>query len=231
MSCEEAAPDAQVITPSIGPTMTAVEAGGGIAKVDGSRAMSGTRSLLCDDSTGTVEAYFASAGDVPGVSFGSGDFTVEFHVRFNEANGTNRDQIGSYTFPQREWKIGINANTPGDFRTTPIFSSTGSNNVLGNQELWSVGNHPTGGALLTWHYITFQREGNNWISHADGYQVGSTRVDASAMFNGSDIFQIGGSDTSGPNSEVNYDNIRITKGTARYGEGDFTPPDVPYPNF
>lgn len=230
LSAEETAANNQIITPTVGATFTAHEASGGIAKVDSARFKYGSQSLLIDDEAGLMKAYWDTAADFPGGYFDA-DFTVEFDIYFAELNGAGRDIIGSWTFTEREWVLAINANSVGDFRTTMQYSGTGSNNLLGNQELWAVGNHPTGGALNTWHHIAFQREGNNWFTHADGFQVGSTRVSATAMNEGTGVFEIGGSQTSGPASEISVDNIRFTKGTARYGAGDFTPPSESFPEF
>jgi len=230
MDCEETVFDSQVITPTVGPEMTALEASGGIAKISNAEAKFGTQSMLADDTAGLPKAEWHSAAHFAGAHF-PGDFTVEFHYFPTEANATGRNTIGVYAFPQREWLVAINNNTPGDFRTTMLYSDDGTTQELGFQELWNAGNHPTGGALNTWAHIAMSRQGNNWFTHADGFQVGSTRVSSTPMFQGTSDFQIGGAGGSGPDSTIYIDNVRITKGVSRYSPGDFTPPDAPYSSF
>lgn len=229
MDCEETFNGAQVIAPTVGPTFTAFEADGAIAEVSDARFKFGAQSLFMDDLAGLDDAHWQTSAHFLGASMVAGDFTVEFHVYLAEANGTSRDMIGTWVGPNREWVYLINAQIEGDFRSTMQASTTGSNLFLGNQELWTVGNHPTGGMWGVWYHIAFTREGNNWFTHVDGFQVGSTRVNASTIFTGTEDFDIGG--RSGPASEINIDNIRITKGAARYSPGDFSPPTEAYPAF
>jgi len=228
MDCEEALNGAQIITPTVGPTFTAFEADGAIANVSNARQKFGNNSLLMDDLAGLDDAHWQTAAHFLGASFGAGNFTVEFHVRMHESNGTSRDMIGTWISPNREWVLLLNANIEGDFRTTMQASTSGSNLFLGNQELWSVGSHPTGGLWGVWYHMAFTRDGDNFRTFADGHQVGSTRVSSNTIFTGTEDFDIGG--RTGPASEINIDNIRITKGAARY-TANFTPPTEEYPDF
>lgn len=77
-------------------------------------------------------------------------------------------------------------------------------------------------SLNTWHHVAYVREGSSHFLFVDGVSVGS----GTPAFTSTTTYSIGGSGSS----QVNYiDELRITKGVARYTT-NFTPPVAPFPN-
>lgn len=221
---DEAAHGAQAINSTVGPQFSAVEVGGSVASISNVQSKFGSSSLWCQDFTGANESLWKTASDFLGAHF-DGDFTIEFHVYFETLNGAIRDQMGIWSFgSDREWRVQMAAQTLGDFRSTFLMSTTGSNSVMGAQKLWGFG------ALQTWYHFQLTRSGSNFRHFVDGNQVGSTDIQAGTMFSSSRAFQIGGTNDDGPQSEVFYANVRFTKGSAR-NTTNFTPPNSRYPDF
>jgi hypothetical protein len=89
-------------------------------------------------------------------------------------------------------------------------------------------------ALNTWHHIAVSRSGSSIRAFANGTQAGSTATNTDAFTHnkaGNRPLRIGelndGTYLFGVNGYI--DDIRITKGVARY-TASFTPPTEPFPN-
>ena len=172
-------------------------------------------------------AKFGMSGNFPGgnsayvissspLNFGAEDFTVEYFLQPRTAHQgtiiTNRDggEIG--------WLSRVEAN-----------GSIGFLNIGSTQT--SVVSPPGAVVPLVWTHVAFAKEGStgrlfiNGVLAASGtfkaatassrgVSIGSTRYDGAAYrsFNGL------------------LDELRITKGVARYTE-DFPPPDAPFPSY
>lgn len=163
---------------------------------------------------GGASALFDGSGDylsVPSSSdwaFGTGDFTVDFWVRFNSTSGAQHlFNIGNYT------NFDIVKNDTGLFEvninsTTPISTS------------WN----PSAG---TWYHIAVVRSGNNLYAFVNGSQLGST-ADVSGKTVSQDGLRVGAR-----GNDANYtlngwiDELRVSKGIARW-TGSFTPPSAEY---
>lgn len=226
LDAEEAGAGSKSISPTVGPTFDAVEASGGVSEVSTTEAKFGTRSLRSNDTTGLTKAYWEAAAASADFGFGTGDFTIEYHVFFL-AQRTNTFYFAIWDFgTDRAWAISLDSQNAGDYRTNMLYSTNGTNSLGGLQKGWGAG------ALNTWFHVAHCRDGNNLRHFADGVQAGATDDVTGADFHTSTtiplILQGGRNDGFQVQSFV--DNIRITKGAARY-TAPFTPPDAEYPDF
>lgn len=166
---------------------------------------------------GNYSAYFDGSGDYlsatnsSNFAFGTGDFTIEFWIRgdasFNSTLLITNRIPGSGT--AGVWGIRyngylhfkeLNSGEPGVSSTSP----------------WSP-------AYDTWYHIAVERVSGYVTLYVDGVSIGGgTFATNFSTTGGSTVFAIGGS--IGENYFKGwYDDIRITKGAARYG-GNFTLP-------
>jgi hypothetical protein len=104
--------------------------------------------------------------------------------------------------------------------------------------LWS--NSGSGGSFFggtwsktqnVWTHIAADRDASNVLRiYQDGAVVASQTV-TDTFYNSTSVLEVG--DNSGPTASVRFpgrmDEIRITKGVARYA-GAFTPPTAAFPN-
>jgi hypothetical protein len=133
--------------------------------------------------------------------FGSGDFTIEYYQRDIPTNAgftIGRDATTSYA----PWLIGTGAI---------YMSSNGSS--------WDIANGKTGpyaqsGTYNNWFHGAVVRSGNNFYSFANGTLLDSWTSAASFVAN-SGALSVGKTQTVNW-LKANVDNIRISKGVARY---------------
>jgi len=151
------------------------------------------------------------------VQFGTGQFTVEAFIRPTAAiSGV----VGLVTVfggsSNLGWFFGFNGNTLNFF-----YSTTGTDNPVVTGAYT-----PT---LNTWVHVAADRDASNVLRvYANGAVIASAA--ASAGFFASTQNTVIGNDWNTTRPLVGQiDEVRITKGVARYG-GAFTPPTAPFPN-
>ena len=191
------------------------------AQLDTAQSKFGTASLLLDGNSDYV-----SITDSVDWAFGSGEWTIECHVRFNGDPGTAQmNFVNQWTNAgsQKSWWVGYRNNSLQAFT-----SATGSNGLFILNRAWN----PAGD---TWYHVAFCRENlatNVIRAFVDGVQIGAddTSINANPThFNPTSDVWIGaynGDAFDWLNGWV--DNVRITKGVCRYTT-TFTPPSAPYP--
>lgn len=190
---------------------------GGGAAIDTAQAKFGTGSLLLN---GTTD--FISYGDSPDWTFGgTDDFTIEAWIRLGSTAGT-QTVISQYTdtFSNRSWVIHLNA-TDLSF-TYNTNGGAGSNvNVVGS---WT----PATGT--DYHVAVDCDAARKCRVYVDGVMIASA-TSFPAIHNSDSLLRIGA--IGGPNTNFFngwIDEVRITKGTARYAsDGGFTPPAAAFP--
>jgi hypothetical protein len=180
-------------------TMTAF----GDAQVTTTAPKFGSGAMLLDG-TGDVVRASASAD----LNFGTGDFTIEFFVKFN---ASTRQYISDY-----------NENESAII----IAPSSGKVEVYSNaSHAINTGSTPFNTAQ--WYHIALARSGGTWRVFRDGTLYLQATGQASRTFGSStNPFQISGAI---PFNGA-FDEWRITKGVARY-TANFTPPTAPFPDF
>jgi len=168
---------------------------------------------------GTGAMYFDGTGDyltVPNttsLSFGTNDFTVECWFNANSLSPTNYSALMGF-------HNASNANTWGTYvRSNGVFLYGSSATIFG------------GGTINTgiWYHFVATRSGNTARVFLNGIQQASATVTGSYV-DGGYPFQIA-EDNESTNPAFNgyIDDLRITKGVARYTSA-FTPPTRAFPN-
>ena len=150
--------------------------------------------------------------------FGTGDFTIDFWVRFNALPaGTVYMWIGGQ----------INA-AQNDFDAVNVYNSAGtyywvySFTPAGNQFFASPGL-----ATGIWYHVAIVRSGSSFMVFQSGTQCGSTYTSGSAVPDVVGTWDIGGSSAIGRWFNGWLDEYRISKGVARW-TSNFTPSSSAY---
>lgn len=147
-------------------------------------------------------------------SFGTGNFTVEFWVRPVQFFGTG---FNSYFMAFSGFSVYYNPNT----NTTRC-------------QLYGIGDFLGSGTptMNQWNHIAIVRNGNIFTFYMNGTGNILT-TSALALPNSAAPFYVTCYDAGNPTNYApyaQYDDIRVTKGIARYTT-NFTPPTAQFPNF
>lgn len=204
------------ITDEKGHTVTAV----GNAQLDTAQQKFGTASLLLDGSGDSI-----TCADSDDWNLGSGSFTIEGFVRFNnkDANSGNQVLVSQYnsTGNQRAWYLRLT----GGNTLTAFASGNGTADGLSGQlaASWTPSNN-------IWYYLVFERSGNDWFIGVDNTQLDTFNANV-PIINSTEVLRFGAFNSSG--AVTNFvdgwlDEWRITKGVARYG-GSYTVPTAAFP--
>lgn len=191
--------------------------GVGNAQIDTAQSKFSGASLLLD---GTGD--YLSTADSADWNLGSGDFTIDFWLRFNDKTNQQGLIVQDGGAGNRSirvlWKgSGTNAITFG--------YTTDGTNFTTKTFNWTP-------ADATWYHLAIIRNGADLKVFIDGTQIGSTEnISTDVFFNSTASFWIGsGVDASGASTETFngwIDEFRMLKGLA-YWTSNFTPFTVPY---
>jgi len=196
------------------PTLKTVTAYGN-AQIDTAQSKFGGASGLFDGSDDYV-----STPDSADWYFGTGDFTIDFWVRFNAlpAQGSWWGLVSQVFSTSSRWYY-IVSNEAGTY-----YYYLRANEFTVNMVRASPG-------LQTgqWYHLAVVRSGNNFYMFQDGVQCGTTYTSSYSMPDVSANLNIG-SYLGYAGTFVNgwFDEFRISKGVARW-TSNFTPPTSPYP--
>lgn len=187
----------------------------GDAELDTSQKKFGTASLILDGTTDNVEA-----ADHADWSFGSGEFTVECWVRFTNTSGEHVF-VCHYdnTVPDRSWLLRLTGGLLafGWSKNGADFFSSGS--------AWS----PTVGI---WYALAVDRDSSGKIRVYVNGSIHSFKDDAdsaAAFHSGAAVMRIGDQADGGRDFFGRVDEVRITKGVARYA-GAYTVATEAFPH-
>jgi hypothetical protein len=189
------------------------------ASLDSSERKFGSTSCLIDNTDGKG-VYTPTSAAWANLKIADG-FTVEAHVNYS-VTGTNT-LVSMWSWTQgsttRSWGIFLGSDGGVDVWTQNSASSA---------------THSFGSAtgLLTadtWHHVVFQcQPAGNFEVFVDGTRVVNVAPSISELRDPTDDFCIGATDDSVDELDGYVENVRITKGVARY-TGNFRPPRGPYP--
>lgn len=175
---------------------------------------------------GGASGLFGASGDyitTPNTAdhqFGSGDFTIEFFI-YRPSN-YDSDRL---VFIKR---------ASAAARGMACFFPTGSytlNMRLGdtNETAWNVflGSAPIAPSQFT--HIAIQRRGSQYELFQDGVKQSTADASGFVLADDASPFVFGAAEGGGYGLSSSIDELRITKGVARY-TANFTPPAAPFPD-
>jgi hypothetical protein len=184
---------------------------GGNAQVSTSVKKYGTGSLAFD---GTGDWLISNPPTTDLYAFGTGAFTIEFWLYLNATQTSimydSRPNLANGAYPT----IYVDSNSIRYYTNTSIVI-TGA--TLSNS---------------TWYHIALCRSGTSTKLFVDGTQSGSTYTDSTVYLNAAQrpIFGTDGYSINTNNLNGYIDDLRVTKGVARYTT-TFTPPAAALPIY
>jgi len=194
-----------------GKTVTAY----GNAQIDTAQSKFGGASGLFDGA-----GDYLSLADSADWYFGTGDFTIDFWVRFNALPAAEAGLFWQGTDSNNWMLFKVNYSAP-NYRLDFAVKS-GGNWIINTGYLNTNPNFATN----TWYHIALVRNGNNFAIYQNGISLGSvTDTDAVPDYGGT--FQIGWFGDAGYMFNGWLDEFRVSKGVARW-TSNFTPPTAPY---
>jgi hypothetical protein len=184
--------------------------------VDTAQSKFGGASLLCDDDTDD----YLSIADSDDWNFGSGDFTLDFRVRF-AAVGKSHGFIQQYVDVDNRAGI-VYSYTDGGIL---YYVRSGGSPLILVKGTWSP-------SAATWYHIELARSTNDWRISVDGSLLSMTGTpDSDSVPDLAAALWIG---RYGSSSDIYLDGwmdeIRVSKGIARH-TSNFTPPTSEYARF
>ena len=195
----------------------------GAAQIDTSQKKFGIGSGLFDG-----DGDYVVVGDHADFNFGTGDFTIDFWVRFD----TGRWEDHQYIVTQWEdasnyWKI-TKVDSGGDHRLEMAFANAGYQGYY----YTSYGDW-TDAAAGTWFHLAFVRNSTTGLIFINGVSQTTTENTAFGTNDVGDLaadLWVGGNNSAGGITQEfggHLDELRITKGVARWTT-DFEPPARAY---
>ena len=182
----------------------------GTAQISTARSKFGSSSLL----TATGGSNYANINTNMTAFAYPGDFTIEGWWWFNVNNIGYQPLIcAASTADATAWALVLETNN-----TFAFYGTAGS----GWSIAYTTSQVPTTGA---WHHVAVTRSGSSVRMFYNGTQIGTTKTSAISVASGTSVriggyqFFPGGARSLGGN----IDELRITKGVARY-TANFTPP-------
>lgn len=188
--------------------------GTGNAQISTAQSKFGGASLLLDG----AGDYISAPGGTQ-FNFGTGAWTVEFFIRTSQTDATWALMLAKALDTAGQFSLGYNHDGSGSLRwverLTVRITATGTGFNDGN-----------------WHHIAITRSSNSVRMFLDGTQVGSTYTSSYSYGDSTTALRLGayGGGVTGEEITGNVDDLRITKGVARY-TANFTPPGAPFPNY
>ncbi len=183
----------------------------GNAQLDTAQKVFGPTSLAL-----AVDGDYITSPDHADWDFGSGDFTVDFRIRFASIpiSPDIAAMIGQFQGGGQEgWIIYWLADVS---RLRFQYSTDGSTDLFSDRT-WVF-------SINTWYHVAIVRNGANLMHFVDGVQLGASHnIGAATIFNSNALLEIGA--TAGGFAPSGWmDEIRISKGIARWTANFDDPP-------
>lgn len=175
------------------------------AQIDTAQKVFGDSALLCDGAGDNL-----SIPDSADWDFGSGDFTIDCRIRFNSVAGnqsffTREVSSVSYFYIAKEGSNIRFRDYGGSYDSTFAWSPVAD----------------------TWYHFAITRSGNSIRCFIDGTQIGSTQTFTGSFIDRSVLLRIGTFPLASYYLNGWMDEIRVSKGIARW-TSNFTPPTEAY---
>lgn len=179
----------------------------------------GTSSIGFD---GGASTYYGISGTNPSaVNFSSGDFTMEFFAYQPTSSAAEFVMVGAANGLNdgRAFYVAVNNKN-----IVYYWYPTGANS---SRQIISTSNGVFTAA--TWHHVAVTRQGTTMRLFVDGVLQGSSTANTGMTLPSGSVFQIGREAAYSGNGFVGYiDEIRVTKGVARY-TSNFVVPTAAFP--
>lgn len=179
---------------------------------------------------GTASCSFDGSGDYLTLAdsedwnFGTGDFTIDFWVNFEELPQSGDQQIcvlSQQKLPNSYMTYFSLINADGQYSWYLTIQTSDGSDEYRNTFSTIIDTY-------SWHHISLVRNGNNWYVFQDGTQCGSTGNSSANCGNYDSPLYIGiYADKTSYALKGHMDEIRISKGVARW-ISNFTPPAYEY---
>jgi len=188
----------------------------GDAQINTAQSKFGGASGLFDGS-----GDYLSTPDSTDWYFVSGDFTVDFWVRFNVF------PVDAYAYLVEQYQNDNNRWYLGLYRSGAaylwMFQVIATGSTTANIQ------RSTTLSTNTWYHLALVRNGNNWYVFQDGVQVGATESNSAAISDLAGPLNIGANVRAPAQYFLNgwLDEFRVSKGIARW-TSSFTPPTSAY---
>lgn len=194
-------------------TVTAV----GNAQVDTAQSKFGGASLSLDSSNS-----YLSIPDSNNWAFGSGDFTIDFQVRFIDINNPFVLMGQRLSASDISFAIRYAQSSGGVLRLNYSPDGTTISNI---ENLWAPN-------TATWYHLAFVRSNTSFYMFVEGSQIGSIRALTGNLYDSAENLLIGTFDSSSPVQPFAgwIDEVRILKGEAAW-TSDFTAPASAYADY
>jgi hypothetical protein len=194
----------------------------GNAQLDTAQFKFGTASLLCDGTTDLVTSADSPDWDL---SDANGDpFTIEAWIRRTTLATVDRTIVAQTGAGQGAFalRLASGANTT---ELTFNISNTGSSNDV------SITTSGAGISINNWHHVAADKDSSGKVRvYANGVMVGSATPADSTMHNSTAALSIGADSGGGRSWQGWIDEVRITKGVARYAsDSGYTVPTAAFP--
>lgn len=184
---------------------------GGDAQVDTAQSVFGGASALFDG-TGDYLQYASHADWNLGASGAGNDWTVDFRLRLAAVDGTQRGLLSTFNDSGTNgWYLYVTSSALG------AWSGSGSDRSVA----WS----PSTGV---WYHVAYVKNGTTITLAVNGTSLGTI---ADGDFNNdSQAIRVGQRQVNNTSNGLNawFDEIRISKGIARWTSFPFTPPSAAY---
>ena len=212
LHCNGADTSQTFIDSATGKTVTAV----GTAQVDTAQSVFGGASLLLDGNSD-----YLSLADSEDWNFGSGDFTIDFWVRF-----ATLPAEGNKIFILNQRYNASNFTEISILKTGGLYywahdAYSGGVQITGYDRLTTVSTN-------TWYHVAFVRNGTECYWFQGGAKCGTTIASGEiTMPNIAALLEIGRWSGGGYYLNGGTDEFRVSKGIARW-TANFTPPTSAY---
>lgn len=184
----------------------------GDAQLDTAQKKFGTASGLFDGTGDFVD--FADHSDF---EMGGGDFTIDFWFRPTNTSAGLRHLVGKYTFGvYSPWFIYQEGTS------VKLYASSNGSGF----DVAVARTIATGISADTWYHIAYVRNGTTYTTYKDGVQS-DTFENASTLYDSAMPVRIGASSSTQQGYLGHIDELRISKGIARW-TSNFTPPTSEY---
>ena len=181
------------------------------AQISSAQSKFGGTSLLLDGSND----YLSIGGSEWNSNLNSGDFTVEFWIRL-DALGESRI-ITNYN-GSNGWGVAMWSGGGG----TNYFDGYWYNGGWQYIQYGLSGNYTTP-SVDTWYHLAFVRNGNDWSLYLNGTAENTRTLSGSITSSSLGALELGRRYLADQYVDGYIDDLRITKGLARY-TSNFTPP-------